>query len=154
MPYIVLIIGILLGLLGLYRFILSANIAQIKALFLTAGLASLVIAIFFLALTGRLPAAFGLLVALTPFAAMWLKHRKAANNPDSNTPPSGTASPSGPMSREEALEILGLEETATPEEIKAAYKRLIKKAHPDQEGSQWIAAKLNLARDCLLTDKQ
>jgi hypothetical protein len=56
----------------------------------------------------------------------------------------------GAMGREEALEILGLAEGASAEDIKAAYKRLMRTAHPDAGGSHWLAARLNRARDTLL----
>jgi len=36
------------------------------------------------------------------------------------------------------------------EEIKAAHRRLMAAAHPDRGGSDWIAARLNQARDVLL----
>lgn len=54
------------------------------------------------------------------------------------------------MTRKDALDILGLKEDASAEDIKAAYKKLMKKVHPDQEGSEWMAAKLNQAKDLLL----
>lgn len=54
------------------------------------------------------------------------------------------------MSESEALEILGLEKTASREEIRAAYKKLILKNHPDQGGSKYIAEKLIKAKDVLL----
>jgi hypothetical protein len=56
----------------------------------------------------------------------------------------------GPMSRRDALEILELEEGASDDDVRAAYKRLMKKHHPDQGGSAWYAAKLNQAKDLLL----
>lgn len=59
---------------------------------------------------------------------------------------------SGPMSRAEALDILGLEEDADVAAIEEAYKQLIKKNHPDQGGTDWIAARLNEARAVLLGD--
>lgn len=65
----------------------------------------------------------------------------------------GAASPpasKGPMSRAEALEILGLEEGAGADAIEEAYKALIMKNHPDQGGTDWLAARLNEARDTLL----
>lgn len=54
------------------------------------------------------------------------------------------------FSRAEALNILGLEEGATPQQIRAAHKRLIAKNHPDQGGSGHLAAQINRARDVLL----
>lgn len=57
-----------------------------------------------------------------------------------------------PMGRAEALDILGLQEGASAEEIEAAYKALIVKNHPDQGGTDWLAARLNEARDILLVD--
>lgn len=57
---------------------------------------------------------------------------------------------SGNMSREEALEVMGLEETATQEEINAAYRKLMAQCHPDKGGSDWMASKLSDARKVLL----
>lgn len=56
----------------------------------------------------------------------------------------------GGMSLEEAYSVLGLAPGATPEEIKAAHHRLMKRFHPDQGGSDYLAAKLNQAKDRLL----
>ena len=56
------------------------------------------------------------------------------------------------MSRAEALEVLGLEDGVGVDEIEAAYKTLIVKNHPDQGGTDWLAARLNEARDVLLGD--
>ena len=55
-----------------------------------------------------------------------------------------------PMSRAEALDILGLEEGASEADIEEAYKTLIMKNHPDQGGTDWLAARLNEARSVLL----
>jgi hypothetical protein len=55
-----------------------------------------------------------------------------------------------PLSRAEALAILGLDDGATEAAIRAAHRRLMRAAHPDQGGSDWLAARLNAARDLLL----
>ena len=60
------------------------------------------------------------------------------------------AEPSAGMSAAEARFILGVEADATPEQIRAAYARLMQRAHPDKGGSAGLAAQLNAARDRLL----
>jgi hypothetical protein len=60
------------------------------------------------------------------------------------------ASGGGRMSRGEALAVLGLAEGASEDEIRAAHRRLMRAAHPDGGGSDWLAARINEARDVLL----
>ena len=54
------------------------------------------------------------------------------------------------MSLAEARSILGVGPDATPAEVRAAHKRLIRRAHPDTGGTSGLAAQLNAARDRLL----
>ena len=54
------------------------------------------------------------------------------------------------MSKKEALEILGLQEGASREQILSSHQNLVKKNHPDLGGSDWVTKKLNQARDILL----
>jgi hypothetical protein len=70
-------------------------------------------------------------------------------HPDWHAEPAA-APRSGTMTRSEALEILGLAEGADEDAIRAAHRRLMKTAHPDQGGSAWLAARINAARDLLL----
>lgn len=57
---------------------------------------------------------------------------------------------SGDMDRREALNILGLADDASREEIVAAHRSLMQKLHPDRGGNDYLAAKINQAKDFLL----
>lgn len=54
------------------------------------------------------------------------------------------------LSQEEAYEILGLQKGASLKEIGEAHRRLMKGFHPDAGGSNWLAAKINAAKDLLI----
>ncbi len=61
-----------------------------------------------------------------------------------------TAEAGGSMTVEQARRILGLDDGASEEDIRAAYHRLIALVHPDRGGSGFLAAQVNRARDVLL----
>lgn len=175
------LVGLVLGLAGLLLlaiwWIRSRREGRIRAV---AVLASLLLGLLliWLVITGKL---FGALAALVGMAgyllriggariaqlAMWLIGRRMASG-TGGTGGAGSAGGSGGgasgaggsagrgraasgLSRKEALEVLGLKEGASREDILAAHRRLMAKAHPDAGGTDWMAARLNAARDTLLS---
>jgi DnaJ family protein C protein 19 len=107
-----------------------------------------------LAVTGRVGFAFltggGAWFLLFGSTPPWLRtYGPSGPGPGQGRGPSAP-SRSGTMSRAEALTVLGLQEGASDEEIRAAHRRLILQTHPDKGGTNYLAAKINEAKDVLL----
>src|SRR6266700_5343256 len=74
----------------------------------------------------------------------WREHAQS----DTATGQGGTAG--GPMTQQEAYQILGLEPGAKAEDIVSAHRTLMKRVHPDLGGTNYLAASINAAKDTLL----
>jgi len=73
-------------------------------------------------------------------------HDEMASDWGRSEAPASTAD----VSVDEAYAILGLQPGADAEAIKAAHHRLMKQMHPDHGGTDYLATKINRARDVLL----
>lgn len=133
-----------------------ASIGSVKLLFVwVVALGGLSLALIMI-LTGRAGGAIAAGSLLLPL--VWEKLRgsaaAAAFRPFAQAMGSGASRPPPPrgsaMTREEAYAVLGIAPGATEAEIRAAHKRLMRAAHPDSGGSDWVAARINQARDVLL----
>jgi hypothetical protein len=77
-------------------------------------------------------------------------HEGWRDQTDHNTSQGAPASGGGQMSVHEAYEVLGLSRGVSADEVRRAHRELMKKYHPDRGGSEYLAQKINEARDALL----
>ena len=82
MPYLILIFGILVALFALYRFMVKANIEQVRFLFLVIFAVLYSGVLLFFALTGRVVISIGLLVFLVPFIVSHFRAKLRAKKDD------------------------------------------------------------------------
>jgi len=144
--------ALLLGLIALiaciflFRVFVAADPGRLIAVARYAGIALLLLLIVFFSITERwLPAVF-----LGGIA--WSLYTEGRLLP-ANWSRGGAAQPkrrSSTMSREEALKVLGLGPGASQDDIREAHRRLILQNHPDRGGSDYLASKINEAKDVLL----
>ena len=145
-------IPVALGLLSLAvllwaaRGFARAQVANLKAMLgWLAALSGLAIGAGLL-LTGRGASALFAAVLLGPLALSWWQEGRlpAPGRPGAQPPQPGR------MPRSEALAVLGLHDPVSDADVRAAWVRLMRVAHPDSGGSDWLAARVNQARDTLL----
>ena len=135
---------VLMSALGMFS---RAQVATIKQFGIwVGGFLGLLIALglFF---TGRLGSAIAILGILGPLLWSFRASPPRRGGSAGRRAPAGR---SGGMTRAEAYEVLGLRPGDDAAAIQAAYVRLMQAAHPDRGGSDWLAARINQARDVLL----
>lgn len=138
----------------------SLSSPQKKWLFIQIGIGVCCISLLLILMTGRIHWLGIIVGALIPILRAFLV--KPAGQPSSETTAeqhtdSHYSPPANPpsMAIKEALNILGLEgdiETGkiTPELVIDTHRKLIQKFHPDRGGNDYLAAKINQAKDVLL----
>ena len=111
---------------------------RLKGFTLDDGIAAIVFLLGFrLLTTGKLLIGATLMAG----ALLWAAHRRRQLAPPLQMP------------IEDARRLLGVSETASLEEIRAAHRRLIARVHPDAGGSADLAERVNAARDTLVAEK-
>ena len=142
--------ALLLGLIALiaciflFRVFVAADPGRLIAVARYAGIALLLLLIVFFSITERwLPAVFlgGIAWSLYTEGRLLPAHWSREGQPKRRT---------STMSREEALKVLGLSPGASEDDIREAHRRLILQNHPDRGGSDYLASKINEAKDVLL----
>jgi len=78
---------------------------------------------------------------------VWREDAEADRGEGLGVPPG-----SGAMTKEEAYKILGLEAGAAATEVRKAHRRLMQRLHPDLGGTSFLAARINEAKDVLLSN--
>lgn len=144
-------LAVLVAALMLARWYAAADVKNLKRTLAWLGIGLLALVAAFLAITGRMGAALAALAGLAAWAGRLINLMQMGRQfgglfGAKRAPPQSEA----PMTEEEALRILGLARGAGPDDIKAAHRRIIEQIHPDRGGSDYLAAKVNLAKDFLL----
>lgn len=81
------------------------------------------------------------------------RHRASEWGDQSSQGSQGASAPSNTsMTTEEAKQVLGLEGTLSRENVTAAHRSLMGQFHPDKGGSDYLATKINMAREILIKE--
>jgi hypothetical protein len=173
-PRIILLVLILLGLIKTYAYISQQPADRRRVLVKRVALSLVMIMIIIFTLMGRLPWISAIIAVLLPILSylgailmrslprflpllfLWLQRRATSSgtahgdDQSSRSYDSSNQSRRDQMSAGEAREVLGVSDQADQREILLAYRTLMQKVHPDHGGNEYLASKLNQAKDTLL----
>lgn len=100
------------------------------------------------------PLALMILFAAGGVTAIELWRERAVKSMSDAAPGAGMApAPRAAMGVEEAAAVLGVPPDAGEDEVKAAHRKLISQLHPDRGGTDYLAAKINDARNIMLEQR-
>ncbi len=157
MPRLILLLAVVGVVYILFRRAQASSPDKRRAEYIKLGLGIAVVVVIGLTLTGKMhwigAALTGLLVGLRGLLPTLIRffpilaslRGKSAAAEEAKHPSNDPK-----MSPKEALAVLGLEEGASEQEIVAAHRKMIQKIHPDRGGSDYLAAKINQAKDTLI----
>ena len=138
----------------------KASPAKRKQSLRTAMLYGIGATLLLLVITGRIPWLFALFSAAVPWInramaaqQLWSNFKNQSqqwSKDGSNSDGQQGQRPIETMTKEEALEILGLDAGATHDDIVTAHRKLMSRVHPDKGGSDFLAKTINHARKVLL----
>lgn len=161
----ILLILVVIGAFWGYRKLGHLDAKARRRILLRSAIGAVVLLLIMAAATGRMHWLVAVIGALIPFMRgllgiglqflpLWLKH-KNREQPGQHQQHTGSPAPQTTMDTKEAQDVLGLkgdlaQGEITAEMINDAHRRLIQKLHPDRGGNDYLASRVNLARDLLL----
>lgn len=149
-PLILLVIAFVMA----RRYIASSkSLEQKKSRKITLALGVFAIVMVVLALFHRMHWVGAVLATLAPLARIILTSALDHFRKTKTSPAASASGTSSKMSEEEALQVLGLKKPFTQEEVIDAHRKLMQKIHPDRGGNDYLAARINEAKEFLLKDR-
>lgn len=156
---LVILVAVIVALFILIRHYGSLDAPSRKRFWWRFSFALLLVAVVFLTITGRLHYIAAIATAVLPFARRLvplLRHipllrRLYREHKGRNESENAGAKVSAAVADiNEAYEVLGLAPGASKQDVIDAHRKLMQKFHPDRGGNDYLAARINQAKDLLL----